>query len=85
MTQYEELLQKYDKLQKELYETMSKLYQTSDGYHYKITSICYGMKRTQEFINAWEAQGFIDESMGGENYIIDKVESDNPEWNTNLD
>ena len=79
MTQYKELLQK------ELYETMSKLHQTSDGYHYKITSICYGMKRTQKFINAWEAQRFIDESMGGENYIIDKVESDNPEWYTNLD
>ena len=74
------LIDKVENLKKQLYDAEKELREYDDGFIYKITSWRYRCYRVRTFHNAWIAEEFIRNSCDGENYMIDGVFSNNPNF-----
>ena len=80
MTKADKLFLKVQELEKELWTAKDALRDCEDGFYYKTTSYCHGHKIVREFNNSYCLKEFIEDSGDGENYIITKLETDNPDW-----
>ena len=76
----QDLINNVAKLREQLNNAEKELREYNDGYIYKITSCRYHCYRVRTFHNAWVAEEFIQNSYDGENYIVEGVFSNNPNF-----
>ena len=74
------LCKKVSDLQYQLYQAKQELYDFEDGFYYEVTYCRYGFEHHKVFNNSETLIEFLQNSAGGDNYIVTELKSDNPDW-----